>query len=41
MVKKSIHNRSSALANFNMSYEYDVSWNDAKAAIRVRSDKLQ
>lgn len=29
----------SALDKFSLSFEYDVSWTDARKAIRVRTDK--
>jgi hypothetical protein len=29
----------SALDKFNLSFEYDVTWTDARKSIRVRTDK--
>ncbi len=29
----------SALDKFNLSFEYDVTWTDARKAVRVRTDK--
>jgi hypothetical protein len=39
MVKNQI-NTPSSLEKFNLSFEYNVSWNDAKKAVRERTDRL-
>lgn len=39
MGKNSISTTPSALANFSVGYEYDVTWREAKKAIKVRTHK--
>ena len=35
---KDINHTPSALAKVNLSFEYDVTWQDARKAIRIRTD---
>jgi len=39
MGKSTINDKPSALAKFSLSYEYDMSWHEAKKAIKVRTHK--
>lgn len=39
MDKTTIHQKPSALQKVPLSFEYDMTWRDAKKAIRVRTHK--
>lgn len=39
MGKSTVTNKPSALEKFSLSYEYDMTWRDAKKAIKVRTHK--
>jgi hypothetical protein len=39
MAKDNITTKPSALEKYDLSFEYDMSWKDAKKSIRVRTHK--
>ena len=39
MSKDAVQPKASALAKVSLSFEYDMTWRDAKKAIRVRTHK--
>lgn len=36
---KTVVHKPSALENFSLGFEYDVTWQDAKRSVRVRTQK--
>ncbi len=39
MAKDTIQHKPSKLSNIQLSFEYDMTWRDAKKAVRVRTHK--